>query len=181
MIVIAIGSNLPAAGCETPLATCEAAVRALESDPDVRVLACGRWYESEPVPQSDQPWFVNGVVAVATTLAPETLLSRLHAIEASFGRVRRARNEARPLDLDLIDYDGLVREEAPSLPHPRMRQRAFVLRPFVDLAERLDAAWRHPETGESLAALVAALPAGDGVVRPIAGGCRGDANAVDTP
>lgn len=171
MIVIAIGANLPADGFRTPLDTCRAAVARLAGEPEITVVATSRWYESEPVPPSGQPWYVNGVVLVATGLDPAALLARLHAIEASFGRVRRVRNEARPLDLDLIDHDGAVRDGAadgrdgggPVLPHPRARERAFVLLPLADMAPD----WRHPGTGERIAELIAALPADGPRIRPI--------------
>lgn len=164
MIVVAVGANLPAAGYDSPLATCEAAVARLGEDPDLRVTGCSRWYESEPVPKSDQPWYVNGAVAVDTDLLPQVLLARLHLIEESFGRVRRVRNEARPLDLDLIDYHGQIRvgAVAPTLPHPRAAERPFVLLPLRDLAPD----WHHPVTGEGIAALIADLPRNGGAIRP---------------
>lgn len=167
MIVVAVGANLPAAGHESPLATCEAAVVRLDQDTDIRVIGRSRWYESEPVPKSDQPWYVNGAVALETDLIPEVLLARLHVIEDSFGRVRRVRNEARPLDLDLIDYHGQLRigAVAPTLPHPRAAERAFVLLPLQDL----DADWRHPVTGETVAALIEGLPWEGGAIRPLGG------------
>ena len=75
-----------------------------------------------------------------------------------------ARNAARTLDLDLIDYDGLVRPgpEAPVLPHPRMDRRAFVLYPLADIAPN----WRHPRSGIALTDLIKALPPGT-TCRPI--------------
>lgn len=167
MILVAIGANLPAAGFASPLATCEAAVERLAAEPGVAVLARSRWYESEPVPPSGQPWYVNGMVQVATGLGPCDLLARLHAIEASFGRVRRVRNEARPLDLDLIDHDGTVRDGTaggPVLPHPRAHERAFVLLPLAELAP----GWRHPVSGAGVAALLPALLTDGPRIRPIA-------------
>lgn len=166
MILIAIGSNLPAPGLASPQATCDAAVARLAADPDIVVGDRSRWYESEPVPISDQPWYVNGVLRVETVLDATALLERLHAVEALFGRVRRVRNEARPLDLDLIDHDGLVLDGSagpPVLPHPRLRERAFVLLPLADVAPN----WRHPATGEGIAALLAALPVGGARIRPL--------------
>ena len=102
MILVAIGSNLPGAGFDTPRAVCLAALEALEREPDIRVVARSRLFESAPVPLSDQPWYANGAVLVETTLPPAPLLARLHEIEARFGRVRQVRNEARVLDLDLL-------------------------------------------------------------------------------
>jgi 2-amino-4-hydroxy-6-hydroxymethyldihydropteridine diphosphokinase len=86
------------------------------------------------------------VAAVSTGLDAAALLALLHRVETRFGRTRRARNEPRTLDLDLLDYDGLVRSEAPILPHPRLAERAFVLLPLRDVAP----AWRHPVSGRTL-------------------------------
>jgi 2-amino-4-hydroxy-6-hydroxymethyldihydropteridine diphosphokinase len=157
VILIGLGANLPST-VGSPEQTLIAALAALASD-DVRVVARSRFYESEPVPRSDQPLFVNAVAMIATTLTPERLLARLHEIESSFGRVRRERNEARTLDLDLLDFDGVVRGDysTPVLPHPRLERRAFVLAPLADIAPD----WRHPLSGRSAADLLDALPAAD--------------------
>ena len=156
MIFVGIGANLPSS-YGSPRQTCEAAVRAL-IDAGIDVFARSRWFESAPVPVSDQPWYVNGVAALKTDESPEALLQRLHTIEARFGRVRRERNEARVLDLDLLAYHDVVRPgpEAPILPHPRLRDRAFVLLPLVEL----DPQWRHPATGERISDLIARLDPG---------------------
>jgi 2-amino-4-hydroxy-6-hydroxymethyldihydropteridine diphosphokinase len=114
---------------------------------------------------SDQPWFVNGVIAVETFLPPADLLGLLHDVEAEFGRTRTVRNEARVLDLDLLAYDDEVSSEAsvPVLPHPRLHERAFVLLPMADIAPD----WRHPVTGAGIADLISALPA-DQRAEPVA-------------
>jgi 2-amino-4-hydroxy-6-hydroxymethyldihydropteridine diphosphokinase len=169
MILIAVGANLPGpAG--PPMQNCEAALQALAKD-GVRVVAHSRWYRTPPWPVSDQPWYVNAVVAVATALDPPALLALMHDIEARFGRQRMAGsvNAARPLDLDLIDYEGLIREGPPPvLPHPRLEGRAFVLRPLSDIAPN----WRHPKTGRSLKDLLAELPA-DAIAEPVGDGPGG--------
>jgi len=167
MIVIAIGANLPGpAG--SARANCEAALVALDAA-GVRIKQRSRWYRSPPWPPSGhgaaQPWYVNGVALVETALGPVDLLRTLHAIEQRFGRVRTKDtvNAARPLDLDLIDYEGMVREtEAPILPHPRLDARAFVLKPLADIAPN----WRHPRTGCFVKDLLDALPS-EAVAEPL--------------
>jgi 2-amino-4-hydroxy-6-hydroxymethyldihydropteridine diphosphokinase len=155
--LIAIGSNLPAPGCADSAATCEAALNALETH-DIRIAERSRWYRTAPVPASDQPDFVNGVVAVETPLDPVALLAVLHNVEDRFARRRSVPNAARTLDLDLIDVAGVVMDgpEGPVLPHPRMQDRAFVLVPLRDVAP----GWHHPKTGQGVAELIAALPEG---------------------
>jgi 2-amino-4-hydroxy-6-hydroxymethyldihydropteridine diphosphokinase len=163
VILIALGANLPAADGTPPLETCRRAVEALKEVPELRVERVSRWYETAPVPPSDQPPFINGVVRAEGTLAPEPLLAALHRIESRFGRVRSVPNAPRPLDLDLIDWHGMIRTAAPPfLPHPRCHERAFVLAPLHDVAPD----WRHPRLGRSAAELLAALSAQD--IRPLA-------------
>ena len=157
MILIGMGANLPSpAGA--PQQTLEAALAAL-AEAGIALERRSPWYRSAPLPLEDQPWYVNGVVSVATRLAPVELLGLLHRVEARFGRVRRQRNEPRVLDLDLLDYNGKLRQEMPVLPHPRLHERAFVLLPLADIAPD----WRHPASGASLATLIVALPPGQRV------------------
>jgi 2-amino-4-hydroxy-6-hydroxymethyldihydropteridine diphosphokinase len=152
VILIGLGANLPGrAG--SPARTLEAALRTLEADLDIRVVARSDWYESAPVPASDQPWFVNGVAEIETALPPSDLLARLHDIEAAFGRQRGAENAARTLDLDLLDYHGRIDAGWPVLPHPRLQDRAFVLLPLADIRPE----WRHPVTGLTVKALLALI------------------------
>jgi 2-amino-4-hydroxy-6-hydroxymethyldihydropteridine diphosphokinase len=150
MILIGVGANLPSAA-GSPRATCDAALVYLGR---LGVVITGRspWYETAPVPASDQPWFVNGVASVQTALSPAGLLAALHLTEAAFGRLRTAPNAPRTLDLDLLAYrDEVKTEAAPVLPHPRLTERAFVLFPLRDLAPM----WRHPVLGETAADLAA--------------------------
>lgn len=155
MILIGLGANLDSPRHGPPVATLETALAALAAE-GATVAARSGWWRSAPVPVSGQPWFVNGVARLETALGPVDLLALLHRIEAEFGRVRSVPNAPRVLDLDLLDYDGRVRDEAPVLPHPRMHERAFVLLPLQDVAP----GWRHPVSGLGLEALIAALPAG---------------------
>ncbi len=161
MILVAIGANLPGKFA-SPADAIEAAFAELDRAP-LRVVARSRIYESPPWPQpSTQPWYANAVARLETALGPEALLSHLHAIEREFGRVRGVPNAARTLDLDLIDYDGIVRDGPPILPHPRMADRAFVLYPLSEIAPE----WRHPVLDRAVSGLIAQLPA-DTVCRPI--------------
>ena len=154
MILLGLGANLPSpAG--PPVATLEATLAALAAA-GVTIVARSRWYRTAPVPVSDQPWFINGVARVETGLEPLALLRLLQQIELQFGRRRGVRNEARPLDLDILDYDGRIEDGSGLiLPHPRMHERAFVLLPLAEVAP----GWRHPTLGETVSALIAALPA----------------------
>ena len=156
MILIGIGSNLAAPGYASPLETARAALEQLPAI-GVTIVRPSQWYRSEPVPASDQPWFVNAVVAVATRLDPEPLLNRLLALETRFGRVRGERNAARTLDVDLLDYDGRQFTGARLvLPHPRLHERRFVLAPLYEIAPE----WRHPLLGLTGPELLSRLPAG---------------------
>jgi 2-amino-4-hydroxy-6-hydroxymethyldihydropteridine diphosphokinase len=137
-----LGSNL-GSRAGGPEATLEAALHALQCA-GIRILRRSRWHRTRAVPPSAQPPFVNGVVLVETVLRPSALLAVLHRIERGFGRMRRRRNEARILDLDLIDYRGWISaggDGGPVLPHPRVLDRPFVLEPLAEILP----AWRHPE------------------------------------
>lgn len=162
-ILIGIGANLPSSRWGPPRHICEAALAELDRR-GIAVRHRSRWFESAPVPPSNQPWYVNGVALVDTDLGPEALLAELHAVERLFGRKRRQRNEPRVLDLDLLAYGDLVRPgpDPPILPHPRLTERAFVLLPLRDVLPL----WRHPADGRALADLIAALPP-DQIARPL--------------
>jgi len=153
MILIGLGGNLPGKQGESPVETLESALDMLaENGP--QIIDKSPWYKSAPVPVSDQPWFVNGVASLESKLGPREILDILLAVEATFGRARGERNEARAIDLDLLDYRGQVRHEnGLVLPHPRMAERLFVLKPLSDIAP----AWKHPETGKNVTELMEEL------------------------
>lgn len=164
-VFIGIGGNLPSPRFGDPLSVMTAAVGALGSA-GIAVVRRSRWYRSAPLPPSDQRPFVNGVLAVTTSLEPHPLLDALHAIEAAFGRVRGEVDAARILDLDLLAWGQRVVDGDGGLwlPHPRLHLRAFVLAPMSEIA----AAWRHPALGKSVDALLRDLPPGQWV-EPLAG------------
>tara|TARA_E500000178_G_C16955191_1_gene723326 strand:- start:428 stop:931 length:504 start_codon:yes stop_codon:yes gene_type:complete len=151
---IGIGANLSISGYDNPKSGCLAALDRLIADTGLSVLEVSPWYRTEPVPVSDQPWFYNAVVAVETELTADQLIAAIHIVEMDMGRIRVTRNEARIIDMDIVDFAGQVQSENPTLPHPRMHERAFVLYPLRDLAPK----WVHPVTGQSIDELVLRLP-----------------------
>jgi 2-amino-4-hydroxy-6-hydroxymethyldihydropteridine diphosphokinase len=162
-IYIALGANLNHPEHGAPKCALEAALREMGRH-GVAVRRVSPWYRTAPVPASDQPWYVNAVAEVATDLSADRLLALMHEVEAAFGRVRSVPNAARLIDLDLLDFRGEIAAGGPgkaTLPHPRLEGRAFVIRPLADL----DPAWRHPRTGASIQALLAALPADQAIER----------------
>ncbi len=162
MILIALGSNLVTPEFDTSQKLLEASLKSLGKK-GIQVVRQSSWYRSAPVPVSDQPWFVNGVAQVASTLGPKALLEALHAVESEYGRMRSRRNESRTLDLDLLAYDAQVITEANGLvlPHPRLQERAFVLLPLAEVAPQ----WRHPVNGLTAAEMLACLTPGQQVER----------------
>ncbi|KIL39381.1 hypothetical protein SD70_20160 [Gordoniibacillus kamchatkensis] len=111
----------------------ERAIAALRARDDVEVAAESSVYETEPVGYTDQPAFLNMVVAVRTLLAPRELLAVILDIERSLGRVRTLRWGPRTIDIDLLLYgDAEVSEPDLTVPHPRMGERAFVLVPLLE-------------------------------------------------
>lgn len=151
MILIALGANLPSTA-GTPRDTLRAALASLGAR-GITIERLSGFYLSEAWPDPTDPPFVNAVASVRTSLSPDELLRMLHEVEAEFGRKPGPRNSPRPLDLDIVDYEGRIEHGDPELPHPRMGDRAFVLVPLREIAPE----WRHPVTGLTLDQLIAAL------------------------
>ncbi len=121
-----------------------------------RIEAVSTVYRTEPVGYREQPDFWNLVVRLATTMPPGALLEATSRIEEAEGRRRPFPNAPRTLDIDLLLYGDVVRDEPwLTLPHPRLKERAFVLAPLAEL----DPERTHPVTGERLADLAAAVGA----------------------
>jgi len=155
-LYIGIGANLTPAGYKTPREGCEAALASLQVE-GICLKQISNWYETAPVPVSDQPWYLNAVAFATTSVDPSMALAALHRIESCFGRVRKEQNEARVLDMDLLDFDGECKQNSSlTLPHPRMHERAFVLLPLRELCPE----WTHPISGISIDNLVERLPPG---------------------
>lgn len=146
---ISLGSNLKK---DNELSLKENLEIILKTFPEngIFVKKISNWYESEPVPLSNQPWFINTVVKVSTDKSPEDLLYKLHQIENLFGRKRSILNASRTIDLDIIDFEGLVKSDSLILPHPRMHLRLFVLLPMQDIVPN----WIHPVLKQSIKELI---------------------------
>lgn len=118
----------------------------------VEVVRTSSWYETEPQDFRDQPWFLNLVAECRTELFPVQLLRRLQKIEAALGRKRTVAKGPRTVDIDIILYGNVVmRTAALEIPHPRFRERRFVLAPLAELAPEL----RDPVTRRSVSELLA--------------------------
>lgn len=144
---IALGSNLG-----DRLSHLSDAIEAIASLPEeTSVMGVSSIYETKPVGYLDQPNFLNAVLVISTDLKADRLLTHLLAIEQQQKRVRSIRNGPRTIDLDLLLYDQQIIEQPPSLivPHPRMQDRAFVLRPLCDVAANVI----HPVFTKTIQAL----------------------------
>jgi len=127
---LSLGSNLT-----SPFNQCQAAIRSLKANPAIQVMATASFYRTAPVGAAAQPDFVNTAVALSTDCDARTLFQIISDIERSQGRLRRNRNEARVIDIDLILFDDLVLQaEDLIIPHPRFRERRFVLVPLAEIA-----------------------------------------------
>jgi 2-amino-4-hydroxy-6-hydroxymethyldihydropteridine diphosphokinase len=130
----------------------------------VRIQARSSIYETEPVGVKEQPWFLNLVLQATTKLSPSELLTLCLHVESEAGRSREVPHGARPLDIDVLLYDSRVSEDpALTLPHPRMRERRFVLVPLLELVPTLS----DPRTGERYVDILDRLDEGKQVIRSI--------------
>jgi len=143
------------------------AVRALDS-PRLRVLRISPVYETEPMDVPGQQWFLNLVVEAETDLFPLQLLHRTSKVEAQLGRRRLAPKGPRTIDIDILLFgNSVVSTPRLEIPHPRFRQRRFVLAPLADLAPDL----RDPVTRQTVRELLGELQGQ--IVRRI-GGLKSD-------
>jgi 2-amino-4-hydroxy-6-hydroxymethyldihydropteridine diphosphokinase len=128
----------------------------------VEIVKVSSVYDTEPVGVGEQPRFLNLMCRVNTDIGPMQLLSLIKGIEASMGRDLRLRNTPRIIDIDIILYGDTIME-SPELiiPHPRMRERAFVLVPFAEISPQVV----HPVTGDRVGDLAKRVEGRSGVVK----------------
>jgi len=130
---IALGSNL-----QNPLEQVKRAISSLAALPNTQLIAQSKLYRTKPVGKLDQPDFINAVVALQVKCSAQELLRHCQAIEKDQGRVRPERWGPRTLDVDILLFgDEMINGADLMVPHPRMRERAFVLVPLADIAPNL--------------------------------------------
>ncbi len=144
---ISVGSNLG-----NKLENCRNGIANLTRLSGIRLVDQSRIYRTEPVDYLDQDWFINYVVKIETDIEPSELFRRIKSIERAAGRKQNAiRFGPRVLDLDILLFDDLVRDEPVlTIPHPRMHERRFVLKPICDIDPEIN----HPVLGRSMQALL---------------------------
>jgi 2-amino-4-hydroxy-6-hydroxymethyldihydropteridine diphosphokinase len=149
-IIVGIGGNLFSKEGLHPVQICQEAIKLLKPM-SIIVEKQSSWYRSDPIPKSDQPKFFNSVLVASTTLNELDVLNSLHDIEKKFGRIRKNINEARIIDLDLIDYSSKIYDSKDIvLPHPRAHLRRFVMQPLYEIEKY----WIHPILKTSVAEIL---------------------------
>ena len=143
---LSLGSNLG-----DRLGNLRRAIDKIEESDEIEIEEVSSVYETEPLGRQDQPWFLNLVLRLQTSLEPLALLERLLAVEEAMGRRREEDEAPRNIDLDLLLYDDrMVDSESLTIPHPRMHERRFVLVPLAQISPQL----LHPRLQSSVEELL---------------------------
>jgi 2-amino-4-hydroxy-6-hydroxymethyldihydropteridine diphosphokinase len=130
------------------------------------VVAVSSVYETEPVEFTEQPWFLNSVVALETGKSPQELMTAILSIEEAMGRRRVQSKGPRSIDIDILLFgDTIMNSTELTIPHPAMHQRRFVLEPLAEIAAEA----QHPVLKKTIRELRDALPEGQ-VVRKLDSG-----------
>ncbi len=145
---IALGSNLG-----DSLNYLNSSLQELKRDSEIELVLCSRWYKTTAV-GPPQPDYLNGCAILRVHLSPNELLRRLLEIERQLGRVRNIYWGPRTLDLDLLLYEDIILDSPDlQIPHPRMKERAFVLVPLSEIVPN----WIEPITGQTIKELLQCL------------------------
>jgi 2-amino-4-hydroxy-6-hydroxymethyldihydropteridine diphosphokinase len=114
------------------------AIKELKNYPDITIEKISSIIETEPIGGPPQPNYLNAVIKIKTDLAALKLLTTLQDIEKKLGRVRRVKNAAQPIDLDILLYgDQIIDEPDLKVPHPRMFEREFVMQPLLEIEPKI--------------------------------------------
>ena len=149
---IGIGSNLG-----IPEENCTKAIEKISSTKDIKIISKSSFYQTAPIGNIEQDWFINSAIKIDTQLTPRELLSALLSIESEMGRIRKEKWGPRLIDLDLLFYDNLIlNQEGITLPHPEIQKRKFVLVPLNEIAENLT----HPIQKKTIKTLLQELSDG---------------------
>lgn len=152
---IGIGSNLG-----DKIGQCRRAISKILAIPGQRLLAQSSFYKTRPIGFIDQDWFINGVIQIETDLEPLWLLWRLKEIELKMGRKETSRWGPRAIDLDILLYDDLeMKTEELEIPHPRLKERQFVLIPLMEINPNLI----HPTLKKTMRELLSEIREDQGV------------------
>ncbi len=156
-VYIGLGANL-----DSPRDRILEALERLDSADGIRLKRVSSLYRTPPWGYADQPDFCNAVCEVATRLSPRELLDTLHSIERDMGkRPSPIRFGPRRIDLDVLLYrDEVIDEHGLAVPHPRIRERAFVLAPLLEIEPKA----ADPRDGQPYAPSLAAIPAGQAAI-----------------
>jgi len=126
---LGLGSNI---GCK--VGNLRRAVRLISRIAETRLVQTSSFYRTAPLGITDQDWFVNAAACIETSLAPRALLDACLGVELEMGRLRKERWGPRLIDVDVLLFgDAVAKEEGMQLPHPRLLERAFALRPLLEL------------------------------------------------
>lgn len=153
-VFLALGSNV--GDRKTNCCRALLAIAAIESH---RIVDVSKVYETLAVGgPADQDPYLNAVIAIETTLSPQSLFQQMQAIERKLGRPpahERIPWGPRIMDIDILLYESqIIQDQTLAIPHPRMAERWFVLKPLCDIAADM----QHPQLGESMSSLLSKLP-----------------------
>ena len=155
IVYIGIGSNLG-----DKIGQCERAIAEILKVDQHKLLAKSSLFKTEPIGDTSQDWFVNGVIKIETNLEPLELLQVLQEAESRLGRKKTSRWGPRTIDLDLLFYDEEeVQMEELQIPHPLLHERQFVLVPLAEI----DRGFIHPVLKKSIGELLEDLKENQGV------------------